>query len=325
MGWISEHKDKVFAYLQKLPLFSLNILNTENVYLYVEGKTVSLIYPISHDIYNFFQFDMIDIPDLIDQLAKAVLKYGLAGHRCHWILSQTNYQLHILEELPVAESEFQSAIRWRLKNLLTYAVENAVVDAFPLPQAKTPNAPKNILVVTAQLSYLQPIADAINKSGLSTVDISILELSLRNIAALHETSGAVALVYVQEKQSNLIITSNKTFYLSRRLEWGASTLANYAESEQQERYKDLLALELQRSFDYYQSQWRAPAPQKLIIVDKGMTATDIIAYLAQRLTIQPEALDAKQYIQGLGDAVIYQYLPIFGSILQEKFNHASAN
>jgi len=142
-----------------------------------------------------------------------------------------------------------------------------------------------MIVIVAQKSYLVPMTKIINQSGLNLTTIDIHELSLRNILALFEQENtSIALVYLQEKNSKIIVMRQKTFYFARRMDWGINLVSKNASNEDVlNRNVDKLSLEIQRSFDYYQSQWRSPAPTKIILVAESQLSFDITKYLSERM------------------------------------------
>jgi MSHA biogenesis protein MshI len=269
--------------------------------------------------------------NLAEALAAEVTKHKLDNTHCTWILPPENYQLILLEKLPVPDVEFQAAIRWKIKDLITFPTDDAVIDSFNVPPSNIASAKKNIMVAVSQLSYLQPLADIINESGLNLTIVDINELALRNIASLYEQDdNSVAMIFLQEKSSKIIVTRQKTFYFSRRLDWGLNVVSDAAQdSEIIDRNIDKLSLEIQRSFDYYQSQWRLPAPTKILLAPEIAPAIDIRSYLIKRLTTAVQDLDLNDILDctpSLDKKQQGQFLPVIGGALSQEINtHATTD
>src|SRR5690348_12854935 len=68
------------------------------------------------------------VQDLKGILAGVVQKRGLKGVRTTWVLRPDQYQLLQTEALPVAPSEFQAAIRFKIKGLIHFPMQDAVID-----------------------------------------------------------------------------------------------------------------------------------------------------------------------------------------------------
>ena len=245
--------------------------------------------------------------DFSTALALLVKKNHLENVPCSLLLNSEQYQLLQIEALPVTPAEFQAAIRWKIKDLIHIPLNDAVIDHFPMPLQKTANPQKMMTVVVASLNYLQKISDKIKTCGLNLTTIDIPELGLRNIAGLYERDEkSTALIYLQENQNQLLITRQKNVYFSRRLEAGLETNL------------DKLALEVQRSFDYYQSQWRQPPPANVVF---ATTSLDLVKDLSQRLTTPVEILDLAQQMTVLQKLDLQQqtnYLLAIGGALREN-------
>ncbi len=259
-----------------------------------------------------------------------VKKHNLDGVNCSWVLNPSQYQMLIYDELPVKEEEFQSAIRWQIRKLLPYPIDDALIDSFPIPPAQISNPKKMIMIVTAQASYIQPIASQISESGLNLSSIDIQELALRNINSLYEKDdGSTALLYLQEEASQLIITRQKLFYFSRHLDWNFNSLTQASVNQENvATYLDKLALEVQRSFDYFQSQWRYPAPTKVLVASLSADVLDIASYLAQRLRLQALNLNLHEVLPAkhkLSRSLEFQHLSIIGGVLRDELEYVSTN
>lgn len=246
-----------------------------------------------------------------EPLAQLVKKHQLDGMPCSWLLRPEEYQLLFLEELPVQPSEFQAAIRWSIKDMLQVPMENAVIDGFPVVMQKTANAKKMMMVVVALFSHLKKISDHILLTGLDLKVIDITELALRNIAALYEREEKCAvLIYTHGNAVRLIATQEKQLCFTRHIydDVSATSQASY----------DSIALEVQRSLDYYQSQWRRPVPTQIIYATNSI---DAVRELSNRLDINvrqcnvddvlfvPDKMDLDQQIK---------CLPVIGGALREE-------
>jgi MSHA biogenesis protein MshI len=272
--------------------------------------------------------------DLQESLTTIVKYYKLETVNCSWILQPDQYQLLLLDALPVPAQEFQAAIRWKIKDLVRFPIEDVVIDSFPLPIKKASTGQDMIMVVVAKLSDLKAMSELLQRSGLHLNKISILELSLLNIAALFDQEDkTTAFIYMQEKNSQLILTSKKELHFARRIELGAEYIeplqGTPLEESEIAKKIDRLALEIQRSFDYYQSQWRQPVPARIIFSAVRAISIDIASLLSQRLSIPAEVLNMFNYINNTKVISIEEqgkYLPIIGGLFQHEGNsHVATN
>jgi len=258
-------------------------------------------------------------------LAEVVQSRGLKGVRTTWILRPEHYQLLQTEALPVAPSEFQAAIRFKIKELIHFPMQDAVIDSFPMPAAKLATSLNTIMLVVARLSVLKPIADQINASGLTLTTVDIQELCFRNLTALFEKDEkSSALIFLREDKSFLIVTSQQQLYFSRYLDVNLKSLRAAQEGPDSQAALDALvntaALDIQRSFDYYQSQWRLPEPARIFLETQRACPIDMQTLLSQRLNVAVNTIDLSPYFDnraGLDLKTEGFFLPLLGGILRE--------
>lgn len=268
----------------------------------------------------------------ISVLRALVQRHHLENVRCSWVLSPQNFHMILTEELPVTAAEFQSAIRWKIKASLSFPVEEAVIDSFLIPPKKSITTNDNLMVIAAQKSFLQPTSEKIIAAGLrlNIIDISIL--ALKNISSLYETDEkSTALVFLQAQSCRLIITCQKQLYFVRAFDCNAEELAggNVLDDNNKKFILDKLALDIQRSFDYYQSAWRQPQPARLLFGAIDHVAPDVIDYLSQHLPTPLTRLNTESYLQANKEITQERQnkclLAIGGALRVEALDHVAAN
>jgi MSHA biogenesis protein MshI len=258
---------------------------------------------------------------LKERLSAIVKQYQLKKVNCSWVLAPHDYQLIQTDALPVTPSEFQAAIRWKIKDTLRYSIEDVVIDQFAVPPNKRTVLNK-IMVVAAQKSYLEKISDQIKAAGLSLSFIDIPELALRNMLVLSQQDNQTqALIYVQNSTIQLLITYQKELYFTRNLEFGLGgasekTPEDFAQSIVQ------LSSEIQRSFDYYDSQWRLPSPTQILLASTRTIAPDAIAQLSQSLGIPVQWLNLSDKFEAKQEMKVEdqgKYLPMIGELFRKEY------
>ncbi|MBV8802168.1 MAG: hypothetical protein JO131_04260, partial [Gammaproteobacteria bacterium] len=262
------------------------------------------------------------IEDLQTSLSTLANYHHLDTANCTWILQTEQYQSLLMEALTVPANEFQAAIRWKIKDLIRFPLEDILVDSYPLPIKKPPNSQEMTMIVVAKQSELKSNSEQLQKIGLNINKISIPEISLRNISALYDQEDkSTALIYMQEKNSQLIITNKHLLHFNRRIDLGVNffAFANESAIENEVSQKvDRLALEIQRSFDYYQSQWRQPLPARIIFSSVKELSIDMAQLLSQRLTIPVEILNIEDYfINKISKENQGKYLLILGGLFTD--------
>lgn len=268
-----------------------------------------------------------DANNLIPVLTELVKQHQLEAVTCSWMLSPEHYQFLSQEALPVSENEFQAAIRWKIKELISFPIDDATIDHFALPASKTQSSkPMNVIIVS-RTSYLHSMIEQFTQCGLTIGVIDIPELGYRNISALYEKDEAsTALIHIKAKNTNLIITRQKEFYFSRRLEFGSASFEGYEGNLAH--LLDALALEIQRSFDYFQSQWRYVAPSRVLLsIPKLPVEVDLPAELSQRLAVVVSLLDITQVVATaipLDTTLQNVAIPVIGGALRDEGGQSAA-
>lgn len=190
---------------------------------------------------------------------------GLEGARCNVVLPPGQYKSYLLDKPQVDDQEIVDALSWRLNDMLEFDIEDAVIDAFEFPDDALRGRPQQVNAVVARKLAIKSVVDLVNDADLKLLHIDIADLALRNI--LHElseagASQAQALLYLRKGGGVLAFTKNDTLYLARHFDFSIEALNDPAE---QDNVIQTLALEVQRSFDYFESQLAQLPPQALVV------------------------------------------------------------
>jgi MSHA biogenesis protein MshI len=198
--------------------------------------------------------------DWQDSLKNYVAEQGLDNTRCQVTLAISKYQLLQLDKPAVPDAEINQALQWTVKEQL-FSDGELAVDYFDLPAALA-NA-KKLNVVALGKNEVEAIRDGILEAGLNLVNISVEELTTCSLLAPSD-DAAIILHQNPGEQICLSIVKKGLLYFSRRLR-SYENLANFSVQELQMGIADNLALEIQRSMDYFESQLRQ-APVKLVYI-----------------------------------------------------------
>ncbi len=199
-----------------------------------------------------------------------VLRNKLKNADCNYVLADSQYELQLIESPPVEPDELLEAVRWRLKDLISMPIEEAIIDAFPLPEDAYRGRIKMLYAVATTKETIEDTLLFIKQCGLSHSVIDIPEMAMRNVALyLPEMDfGTVALLDMRENQGEMLMFSHDAMYLSRQIEMGYSSLAHEpgAFSLDNSVMLERLGLDLQRSLDYYESQLGKGIASKIYVL-----------------------------------------------------------
>jgi MSHA biogenesis protein MshI len=197
-------------------------------------------------------------------LSQVVREHGLHQARCTSLMDLGDYQLLMVESPEVPRAELRAAIRWRVRELIDFHVDDAMVDVFDAPPSAARGTQDHLYAVVARSADVQQRVSELDEAGVSLEVIDIPELALRNIVAqLPENQGGVAILYFGAQQGLIALIRESTLYLARTLEIGYQDLEHHLSDPQQ--VWDLLALEIQRSLDYYDRHFQQ-APIASVVI-----------------------------------------------------------
>lgn len=223
--------------------------------------------------------------DNVQHLAK---EHGLSRYQCSTLLSQGEYQMLLVEAPNVPQAELKTAIRWRIKDLLDYHVNDATVDVLAVP----PNPAggeraQSMYAVTARNDLIQACIARFESARIPLSVIDIPETSQRNIAALFEQEDrGLAMLYLGSDEGLLTINFRGELMLARRIDVGFQALTSAAGAAREEQLQRVL-LELQRTFDHFDRQF-AYVPVAKLLLAPDPEETGLLEYLASNLDMPVE-------------------------------------
>lgn len=253
----------------------------------------------------------------LETLKLLVEAHGSERASCNLVLSPDQYSLLQVERPPVEDAELAEAVRWRVKDLIDVSLEDAVLDVFDFPADASRNRGRLINVAVARKPMLRDFIGVLSEAGLVLECIDIADLALRNVARQFEEDqkGAVTLT-LRPGGGLLTLTRSDVLYLSRRLD---PDLKGLADPDRAELVGQQLALEVQRSLDYYESQLGQPPARHL-----WLACTDqperLQRILAENLAIPVAALPISRFLTQAGgpEHELAQCLIAAGAVLREE-------
>ena len=240
------------------------------------------------ELVSFYPADKAALPAALDKLAKEL---HLDRYQCSHLLTSGEYQLLSVDTPNVPPDELKNAIRWRLKDMLDYHVDDATIDVLAVPQDKNGAVRSNTLFAVAARNQLIEQRQALfeqAKIRLSVIDIP--EMAQRNISALLEPEGrALALLSFNAEGGLFTVTFGGELYLSRRMDMTIMQLQQ-ADLSQKTALHERVTLELQRSLDHFDRQYHSMPLSKLILSPMGSEGAGLQEYLAANLYAPVETM-----------------------------------
>jgi len=225
---------------------------------------------------------------------------GLERTQCNYVLAPDEYQLLLVEAPDVPDSELRDALRWRIRELIEFPLEEAVIDVFdlPLPASPSRSAGHMMCVVACRNIVVAQKVSLFSRDAARLEVIDIAELALRNIMALLDADRAgVALLHLEPRFSLFLVSRQSTLHLCRRIRVGYQDLLEAgARAEPGEDAHASLSMEVVRSLEYYESQFQLPPVTALYLAPPpaGLDAADLCGRLGEAAGVPARPLDLAQ-------------------------------
>ncbi len=228
--------------------------------------------------------------------------------RCYSLFNRDQFSLFMVEAPAVGSTELQAALRWQINDLIDFHIDEAVIDVFDIPEQKDRGHQKMIYVVVSRTADVQQHIDCFENNDINLDAIDIPELALRNIATLlPENSGGVALLHIDQLNTLLTICHGGKLYLTRYIDAGLQEIMQLLGSPKGPNdlaFEDdnglplkvygvleAVTLELQRSLDYYESNFSMPPVSGVVVTPMEEDLPWLIPYLSSNLGTVVRMLD----------------------------------
>jgi MSHA biogenesis protein MshI len=250
----------------------------------------------------------IEFPEQIAAFQELVEKRKLHGMRINLVLQPDEYQLLRAEAPPVEFAEMREAMRWRVKDMIEFSPDEASLDVFQVPPNRRQEKSSLIYIAVARRSLIEKKVNAVNEADLKVASVDIPELVLRNVLMLMPDTGqGVVVLRIGNRDGSTMVYREEALYLSRELNLGEEELYTTIPLSQWQDFLDLpqegqnlldhIVLEVQRSLDYYESNFGLSNPRNLVMLPVEHDNPILARYLGSMLGLEVEQLDVNQLMQ----------------------------
>lgn len=226
-----------------------------------------------------------------DTLTRLRKELRLDQYRCTTLLKFSGYKMDLLDAPNVPAHELKKAVRWRMKDILDYPLDQATIGVLDVPvDTNGPSRHHSVYAVAARNEVIERTVKPFNDANIPLEAIDIPALAQRNIAGLFEPVGrGLAMLGFYDECSKLTISRGGELFLSRRIE---ITLAQLMEADQERRAAlfERIALELQRSLDGFDRQYSYVPVAKLMLAPLPIEI-GLQQYLSANIYLPVETID----------------------------------
>lgn len=231
----------------------------------------------------------------LEKLGKYIRERALKRQPCIVVLDESCYNLVQMAAPPVQDDELTAALRWSLKDLIDYPVDDAVIDVFRVPVQEHREA--KVYAVVSPRAQIRQSVDFIRKSGLGIDCIEIEQLSIGNIVEqLAGQEKGVAVLHIERNHGSISLYQDSALYLSRKIDTGLARFETLQldgddiRSDAERLYEPII-LELQRSLDFYESQFAKPSIRRLLVAPRHPLLQSFCDYASGTTGLQVEFLN----------------------------------
>jgi MSHA biogenesis protein MshI len=241
------------------------------------------------ELASFFPSDAAATRPALEKLAKDL---NAGRYQCTTILASGEYQLLTVEAPNVPPDELKTAVRWRLKDILDFHIEDATIDVLDVPADKNAATRNHSMYAVAARNQL--IKERQEMFGAAKIPLSVIdiqEMAQRNISALLAEEGrGLAFLSFGAQGGLLTVTYAGELYLSRRIDVPLAQLQQEDEAQRNACF-DRITLELQRSLDHFDRQYHFIAVSRLTLSPLGDAGQRLRDYLSTNLYVPVEVAD----------------------------------
>jgi len=242
-------------------------------------------------IASYTPADDTDPQNALEKLGEWIRENNLEGIPAVVCLDAGRYELQLVEAPPVPPEELSDALSFRIGELVSESAADKVLQAFPLPSDAYRGRMTMAFAAITERSYLRQIVQFCRDTGIDLKQIQINELAALNLLASIEPEASVALLRMEDTTGIIYLYREGALYFTRQISLGTDDLGlselNVTEgglSMQTSSRIDVLALELQRSMDYFESQLGLGAISQLWVMKPDyVDVTDALGELEERI------------------------------------------
>jgi MSHA biogenesis protein MshI len=229
--------------------------------------------------------------DALQRLARELKSFS-----CTTLMADGDYNVTQLDAPPVPRDERREALRWAIKEMVSYPVDSACIDLLDIPNAGLPaGRAAALLVVSAAEAAVRARVAPFEAARIRLDAVDIPELAQRNVAALLEDENrGLALLRIDESGMMLTLTFNGELIAVRRGEMSTLQL-NDSDDDQRARVRERLVLELQRSLDNFDRQYSHLPISKVILACSPQVET-LAAELSENIYVPLSEMDLSKVI-----------------------------
>lgn len=231
-------------------------------------------------------------PKALRHLTEAMSAEGLPA------VVQVHSQLASLLQLDlpnVPDAERASALKFRAREISPIPLDDMVLDYVEVPGMRARGTETMGYCAIARRSQMSFLRDAMKDAGLRLEAIDVKDMALRHLLARVQADGENgAVVFVGAHDSRISAARHDQLYLFRS---SNITIAQLDESGGER--MEALMLEIQRTLDFYDSNFTDPPPRQLWLLPEWPSMPRLAQHLGAQLRLPVRELTLDKVLDGV--------------------------
>ena len=239
-----------------------------------------------------------------EQIAHWAQEYKLQDWTWVISLNRPDYQIQMMEAPDLSDDEIHQALQLKVQDFVSEPIEELVIDTILLPHEAFSGRRRMAFAVIAKRARLVAIHEMMLYLGLKLHSIDVYEQSIRNIIALCTQAERSGLVLMGGDGSTMLMTFEQQLCLQRQLEMGCNSFRSDRMNDPDGLLQsplrlqmDAMALEIQRSFDYYESQLNLGAVSELKLLRTQPVPDELVDVLKTTFGAKVSWLQLAEHIE----------------------------
>lgn len=205
-------------------------------------------------------------PDPLTERASTLQAAVSKSNKTSLVLSANEYKFLSMEMPQVSGEDLKQAVHWKIQEMVDYDLANAKTDAIIVPGSpETPSVNQTVFAAACENKVLSPYQESFRVAKINLVAIDAPEMAQRNISAFLEPEHrACALLAFDSNGGLLTVTYGGELHVARRMDINLEQVS-MADADARTHFFEKVTLELQRSFDHVERQFRHLTLGKLVL------------------------------------------------------------
>lgn len=308
-------KDRLPAFLQKL-FPQKNAVEFAGIAIYPETIRIVKLKQVEQDwVCVLVKEYPVDRPEVTNKVLKFLITDAeLEGVPSVIVIPSDKVESAQIELSDLPEVDIQASLPWKVKELVSIPPQDMICDYLAMDIQPSGQAPKAQVIATHR-SYLDFILAPLHDAKVPVIAITTEQLVL---ARMQSTKDAAQLLFIQHTNTAaiLLILKNQRICFARKIR-GTDAVINMSEAEIVDYGAEMVAIEMQRSIDYFESQLKQPPIKNAMIALAGPNEALLAAELNKSLPV-PSLVVPYSGITDETGAMSLSFVSAYGAALFAK-------